>query len=152
VNLEFCCVFLFARAAGATARVLPSGQANDWGVFMSFADKLIQQAPISESGLHLGLVQFATNATLRQPLTGSKELFTQTSKTRLPRGKTNMAKAIDVVMQEFRDNGRRGTNKIALIFSDGLPSDRKATNESMRRAKEQGIKVVASKVLRRRHR
>ena len=90
-------------------------QDADWASFTAFADQFIAGTTLSPSGVKLGLISFASNATVVQPLSGDKAAVAaaRTSKlsTRMPKGRTRMNLAVDLAVAEFAKNGRPGLPK-----------------------------------------
>ncbi len=90
-------------------------QVDDWAAFTDFADQFIAGLPLSSAGAHLGLISFATNVTVVQPLSGDKAAVAAARKTNMtstmPKGKTNTHLAVDLAVAQFATNGRAGLPK-----------------------------------------
>ncbi len=84
-----------------------AAQTDDWATFADFARKYLASLPVAASGLNAGVVQFATDAVVTQPLTGdAAQLLASVAKLqKWAKGKTNMDKAVDAALAEFAARG-----------------------------------------------
>jgi len=114
---------------------------DDFGSFMAFTDKLIENLPIADGKMGVGLLEFGTKTTLVQALSNDKDAVLQ-SRQRLQyeQGmRTYMSKAISDARNMLSN---AAIPRTLVLITDGLPSDRSTTNEQLHAAKAEGINVV----------
>lgn len=128
---------------------------REWQHFMRFHNKVLDDFPIAEGGMHVGIAQFASKTASVSKLTGDKAKLLQANKDDMhPRGEcagclgtnTRMDKAVDAAMMEFKRSGRKDANNVLVMITDGVPTGGSApgsmADKAFIRAKQAGIQVV----------
>jgi hypothetical protein len=128
---------------------------REWQHFMTFHDKLLNEFPIAEGGMHVGIEQFASRTALVSPLTGVKTDLLQANKDNMhPRGNdtnslgtnTRMDKAVDAALVQFKMGGRSSVNDVLVMLTDGLPTGGSfpgsMADKAFARAKAAGVQVL----------
>ena len=93
-----------------------------------------------KSDIKIGVVSFDKKSDLAQPMTSSREHVINTLKL-LPRsGSTNLAAGIDAAVAELERNGRPGSSRVIMLFTDGMSSKNKAYDAAVE-ATKRGITI-----------
>ena len=93
-----------------------------------------------KSDIKIGVVSFDKKSELAQPMTSSREHVIKTLKL-LPRsGSTNLAAGIDAAVAELERNGRPGSSRVIMLFTDGMSSKNKAYDAAVEATKK-GITI-----------
>ena len=93
-----------------------------------------------KSDIKIGVVSFDKKSELAQPMTSSREHVINTLKL-LPRsGSTNLAAGIDAAVAELERNGRPGSSRVIMLFTDGMSSKNKAYDAAVEATKK-GITI-----------
>jgi Mg-chelatase subunit ChlD len=78
------------------------------------------------SDIQIGVVSFSGSGDLVQPLTSSRDTVVDVLR-ELPRsGSTNLAGGILTALQELEANGRPGSSRVIMLFTDGKSNEKKA--------------------------
>ncbi len=92
------------------------------------------------SDIKIGVVSFDKNGELVQPMTSDRDKVVQALRD-LPRsGSTNLAAGIFTALKELEANGRPGSSRVIMLFTDGK-SSRKKAHVAAREAIMQGVTV-----------
>ena len=79
-----------------------------------------------KSDIKIGVVSFDSKGQLAQPMTSERDMVVQALRG-LPRsGSTNLAAGIRAALQELETNGRPGSSRVIMLFTDGKSNERKA--------------------------
>ena len=79
-----------------------------------------------KSDIKIGVVSFDNKGELAQPLTSDRNLVAQALRD-LPRsGSTNLAAGIRAALDELKLNGRPGSSRVIMLFTDGMSNEKKA--------------------------
>lgn len=93
-----------------------------------------------KSDIKIGVVSFDKNGELVQPMTSDRDKVVQALRD-LPRsGSTNLAAGIFTALAELEANGRPGSSRVIMLFTDGK-SSRKKAHVAAREAIMQGVTV-----------
>jgi Mg-chelatase subunit ChlD len=93
-----------------------------------------------KSDIKIGVVSFDKKSDLAQPMTSNREHVINTLKL-LPRsGSTNLAAGIDAAVAELERNGRPGSSRVIMLFTDGMSSKNKAYDAAVE-ATKRGITI-----------
>ena len=93
-----------------------------------------------KSDIQVGVVSFDSQGELAQPLTSDRELAIQALRN-LPRsGSTNLAAGIRTALAELKLNGRRGSSRVIMLFTDGMSNERKAYDSAVQ-SQFQGVPI-----------
>ncbi len=93
-----------------------------------------------KSDIKIGVVSFDKKSDLAQPMTSDRERVINTLKL-LPRsGSTNLAAGIDTAVAELERNGRPGSSRVIMLFTDGMSNKNKAYDAAVE-ATKQGITI-----------
>ena len=93
-----------------------------------------------KSDIKIGVVSFDSRSELAQPMTSNREDVTE-ALLRLPRsGSTNLAAGINAALAEIERNGRPGSSRVIMLFTDGLSSKSRAYDAAVE-ATKQGVTV-----------
>jgi len=78
------------------------------------------------SDIKIGVVSFDNKGELAQPMTSDRDSVVQSLRD-LPRsGSTNLAAGIRTALKELELNGRPGSSRVIMLFTDGMSSEQKA--------------------------
>ncbi len=78
------------------------------------------------SDIKIGVVSFDNKGELAQPLTSDRDSAISVL-SGLPRsGSTNLAAGIQTALEELEQNGRPGSSRVIMLFTDGMSNERKA--------------------------
>ena len=78
------------------------------------------------SDIKIGVVSFSSKGELAQPLTSDRDMAVDVLRG-LPRsGSTNLAAGIMTALGELRNNGRPGSSRVIMLFTDGKSNEKKA--------------------------
>jgi Mg-chelatase subunit ChlD len=92
------------------------------------------------SDIKIGVVSFDRNSELAQPLTSDRARIAQALRD-LPRsGSTNLGAGIMAALDELAENGRPGSSRVIMLFTDGQ-SNRKKAHVAAVRAQGEGVTV-----------
>jgi Mg-chelatase subunit ChlD len=79
-----------------------------------------------KSDIKIGVVSFDNKGELAQPLTSDRDSAISVLGD-LPRsGSTNLAAGIQTALEELEKNGRPGSSRVIMLFTDGMSNERKA--------------------------
>jgi len=79
-----------------------------------------------KSDIQIGVVSFSSRGELAQPLTSDRDMAVDVLRG-LPRsGSTNLAAGIMTALEELRSNGRPGSSRFIMLFTDGKSNEKKA--------------------------
>ena len=78
------------------------------------------------SDIKIGVVSFDSNGELLQPLTSEREKVVEVLRGLPRRGSTDLAAGIRTALEELRSNGRPGSSRVVMLFTDGKSNERKA--------------------------
>jgi len=79
-----------------------------------------------KSDIKIGVVSFSSRGELALPLTSDRDNAVNVLQG-LPRsGSTNLAAGINTALAELRDNGRPGSSRFIMLFTDGKSNEKKA--------------------------
>ena len=93
-----------------------------------------------KSDIKIGVVNFDNKGELAQPMTSDRGKVVQTLRN-LPRsGSTDLAAGILTALAELEKNGRLGSSRVIMLFTDGKSSRRKALSAT-REAQLQGVTI-----------
>ncbi|MDJ0909346.1 MAG: VWA domain-containing protein [Woeseiaceae bacterium] len=92
------------------------------------------------SDIKIGVVSFDNRSELAQPLTSNRNAAINALR-ELPRGgSTDLAAGINAAQAELERNGRPGSSRVIMLFTDGMSNESKAF-EAATRAARQGTTV-----------
>ena len=92
------------------------------------------------SDIKIGVVSFDGNGTLAQPLTSDRARVSDVLLS-LPRsGSTNLGAGILTALAELEENGRPGSSRVIMLFTDGQ-SNRKKAHKAAVKAHAEGVTV-----------
>jgi len=78
------------------------------------------------SDIQIGVVSFSSKGELAQPLTSDRDMAVDVLRG-LPRsGSTNLAAGTMTALEELRSNGRPGSSRFIMLFTDGKSNEKKA--------------------------
>jgi len=93
-----------------------------------------------KSDIKIGVVSFDRRSDLAQPMTSDREAVIDVLR-QLPRsGSTNLAAGIDTAVAELERNGRPGSSRVIMLFTDGMSSKNKAYDAAVEGTKR-GITI-----------
>jgi Mg-chelatase subunit ChlD len=93
-----------------------------------------------KSDIKIGVVSFDSKSELAQPMTSDREAVIDVLR-QLPRnGNTNLAAGIDSAVAELEKNGRPGSSRVIMLFTDGMSSRNKAYDAAVE-ATRRGITI-----------
>jgi Mg-chelatase subunit ChlD len=85
-----------------------------------------------KSDIKIGVVSFDNKGELAQPLTSNRDLVAEALRN-LPRsGSTNLAAGIQTALAELELNGRPGSSRVIMLFTDGMSNEQKAYDAAVR--------------------
>jgi Mg-chelatase subunit ChlD len=93
-----------------------------------------------KSDIKIGVVSFDNKSDLAQPMTSDRESVINALRM-LPRsGSTNLAAGINAALAELERNGRPGSSRVIMLFTDGMSSRNKAYDAAVQ-ATMQGVTI-----------
>jgi len=93
-----------------------------------------------KSDIKIGVVSFDKKSDLAQPMTLSREHVINTLSL-LPRsGSTNLAAGIETAVAELERNGRPGSSRVIMLFTDGMSNKNRAYDAAVEATKK-GITI-----------
>jgi len=93
-----------------------------------------------KSDIKIGVVSFDSKSDVARPMTSNRESVIDTLRT-LPRsGSTNIAAGITAALSELDRNGRPGSSKVIMLFTDGMSNKNKAYDAAVEATKK-GITI-----------
>ena len=93
-----------------------------------------------KSDIKIGVVSFDAKSDLAQPMTSNRESVINALRM-LPRsGSTNLAAGINAALAELDRNGRPGSSRVIMLFTDGMSSKNKAYDAAVQ-ATMQGVTI-----------
>jgi len=117
---------------------------SDWQTFVKFTHKLVQALPIGDDAMHVGVVEYNTEAKLVTKLESDKAKITQQLDAGLSKftsGRTYTDKAISLGNHELIGQGRADKPKLLVLLTDGLPSNRAAADIAFANVHAAGVAV-----------
>jgi Mg-chelatase subunit ChlD len=85
-----------------------------------------------KSDIEIGVVSFDSRGELTQPLTSARDRVIDALRD-LPRsGNTNLAAGITAALEELKTNGRPGSSRVIMLFTDGKSNEKKAYEAAVR--------------------
>ncbi len=78
------------------------------------------------SDIKVGVVSFDNRGHLAQPLTSEREAAIQALRGLPKSGSTNIAAGIETALAELKQNGRPGSSRVIMLFTDGMSNEKKA--------------------------
>ena len=78
------------------------------------------------SDIQIGVVSFDNKGELAQPLTSDRDAAVRALRGLPKSGSTNIAAGISTALQELSENGRPGSSRVIMLFTDGMSNERKA--------------------------
>ncbi len=79
-----------------------------------------------KSDIKIGVISFDKRGELSQPLTSNRDNVVEVLRN-LPRsGSTNLAAGIHAALEELENNGRPGSSRVIMLFTDGKSNEKKA--------------------------
>jgi len=92
------------------------------------------------SDIKIGVVSFDNRGELAQPMTSDRDSVVQVLR-ELPRsGSTNLAAGIRTALKELEQNGRPGSSRVIMLFTDGMSNEKKAYDAAVQ-SHFQGVTV-----------
>ena len=93
-----------------------------------------------KSDIKIGVVSFDRTSDLAQPMTSDRQRVVSTLLS-LPRdGATNLAAGIETAVAELERNGRPGSSRVIMLFTDGMSNKNKAYDAAVEATKK-GITI-----------
>lgn len=93
-----------------------------------------------KSDIKIGVVSFDSKSDVARPMTSNRESVIDTLRL-LPRsGSTNIAAGITAALAELERNGRPGSSKVIMLFTDGMSNKNKAYDAAVEATKK-GITI-----------
>ena len=93
-----------------------------------------------KSDIKIGVVSFDSKGHLVQPMTSERGSVIAALK-ELPRsGSTNLAAGLTTALKELEENGREGSSKLILLFTDGKSNEKKAY-DAAKQSHHQGVTI-----------
>ena len=93
-----------------------------------------------KSDIKIGVVSFDSKSDLAQPMTSNREDVIETLRL-LPRsGSTNLAAGIRAALAELERNGRPGSSRVIMLFTDGMSNKNKAYDAAVE-ATRRGVTI-----------
>jgi Mg-chelatase subunit ChlD len=93
-----------------------------------------------KSDIKIGVVSFDNNGELAQPMTSDRDSVVRALQD-LPRsGSTNLAAGILTALEELKTNGRPGSSRVIMLFTDGKSNERKAYDAAVQ-SHSQGVAI-----------
>ena len=92
------------------------------------------------SDIKIGVVSFNNKGELDQAMTSDRDKVVQALRD-LPRsGSTNLAAGIQTALEELEVNGRAGSSRVIMLFTDGKSNEKKAY-DSAAQSQSQGVTI-----------
>ena len=79
-----------------------------------------------KSDIKIGVVSFDNKGELAQPLTSNRDAAVAALRGLPKSGSTNIAAGISRAIRELDENGRPGSSRVIMLFTDGMSNERKA--------------------------
>jgi Mg-chelatase subunit ChlD len=79
-----------------------------------------------KSDIKIGVVSFDNKGELQQPLTSNRDAAVSALRELPKSGSTNIAAGISTALRELAENGRPGSSRVIMLFTDGMSNERKA--------------------------
>ena len=79
-----------------------------------------------KSDIKIGVVSFDNKGELAQPLTQDRDAAVAALRGLPKSGSTNIAAGIATALKELAENGRPGSSRVIMLFTDGMSNERKA--------------------------
>jgi Mg-chelatase subunit ChlD len=93
-----------------------------------------------KSDIKIGVVSFDSKSEIAQSMTSDRDAVMETLRL-LPRsGSTNLAAGITAALAELERNGRPGSSRVIMLFTDGMSNKNKAYDSAVE-ATKQGITI-----------
>lgn len=93
-----------------------------------------------KSDIKIGVVSFSKSGELAQPMTSDRDKVVQVLQD-LPRsGSTNLAGGIQRALRELEVNGRPGSSRVIMLFTDGKSNEKKAYDAALESG-SQGVTI-----------
>ncbi len=93
-----------------------------------------------KSDIKIGVVSFDRNGELAQPMTSDRDSVVKALRD-LPRsGSTNLAAGIQTALKELELNGRPGSSRVIMLFTDGKSNEKKAYEAAVQ-SQSQGVAI-----------
>ena len=93
-----------------------------------------------KSDIKIGVVSFDKKSDLAQPMTPNREQVIDTLKLLSRSGSTNLAAGIETAVAELERNGRPGSSRVIMLFTDGMSNKNKAYDAAVEATKK-GITI-----------
>jgi Mg-chelatase subunit ChlD len=92
------------------------------------------------SDIKIGVVSFDSKGELAQSMTSDRDKVAQTIRD-LPRsGSTNLAAGIQTALEELELNGRPGSSRVIMLFTDGMSNEKRAYDAALQ-SQLQGVTI-----------
>jgi Mg-chelatase subunit ChlD len=92
------------------------------------------------SDIKIGVVSFDSKGELVQPMTSERDMVVEALQN-LPRsGSTNLAAGLLTALRELENNGRPGSSRVVMLFTDGMSNEKKAYDAAVR-SQHRGITI-----------
>ncbi len=92
------------------------------------------------SDIQIGVVAFDSRSDLAQPLTSNRGAAINALRSLSRGGSTDLAAGINAAQAELERNGRPGSSRVIMLFTDGMSNESKAFDAAVQAAR-QGITV-----------
>ena len=93
-----------------------------------------------KSDTKIGVVSFDNKAELAQPMTSDRAEVARALRDLSRSGSTNLAAGILMALEEIKQNGRPGSSRVIMLFTDGQSNERKAL-QATREAQLQRVSI-----------
>jgi len=94
----------------------------------------------SKSDIKIGVVSFDSRGDLVQPMTSKRDKVVEVLRD-LPRsGSTDLAAGISTALEELKRNGRPGSSRVIMLFTDGKSNEKKAFDAAMQ-SQHKGVTI-----------
>ena len=93
-----------------------------------------------KSDIKIGVVSFDAKSQIARSMTSDREAVIETLRTLPRKGSTNIAAGITSALAELERNGRPGSSKVIMLFTDGMSSKNKAYDAAVE-ATKRGIPI-----------
>ena len=78
------------------------------------------------SDIKIGVVSFDDKGHVAQPLTSDRDRAVEALRGLPKSGSTNIAAGIDTALRELQQNGRPGSSRVIMLFTDGMSNEKRA--------------------------